>query len=93
MTSDEALKFGLVSRVVQPSELRSEATSLAEEISELSPLSIRACLQAVIKGLELPLNEGLKLETELFSSLFETEDAREGTLAFLEKRKPVFKGR
>jgi enoyl-CoA hydratase len=46
----------------------------------------------VIKGLELPLNEGLKLETELFSSLFETEDAREGTSAFLEKRKPVFKG-
>ena len=93
MTSDEALRLGLVSRVVQPSELMSEATSLAKEISELSPLSIRACLEAVIKGLELPLSEGLKLETELFSSLFETEDAREGTSAFLEKRKPVFKGR
>ena len=92
-TSDEALRLGLVSRVVQPSELMSEATSLAKEISELSPLSIRACLEAVIKGLELPLSEGLKLETELFSSLFETEDAREGTSAFLEKRKPVFKGR
>lgn len=93
MTSDEALRFGLVNRVVQPAELLSEATSLAEEISQLSPLSIRACLQAVTKGLELPLSEGLKLETELFASLFETEDAREGTSAFLEKRKPVFKGR
>jgi enoyl-CoA hydratase len=93
MTSDEALRFGFVNRVVQPAELLSEATSLAEEISQLSPLSIRACLQAVTKGLELPLSEGLKLETELFASLFETEDAREGTSAFLEKRKPVFKGR
>src|SRR4030095_2176313 len=93
MTSDEALRFGLVNRVVQPAELLSEATSLAEEISQLSPLSIRACVPAVPKGLELPLTEGLKLETELFASLFETEDAREGTSAFLEKRKPVFKGR
>jgi len=49
-------------------------------------------LQAVISGQSLPLDEGLALETKLFSSLFETSDVREGTRAFLEKRKPVFKG-
>ncbi|HEV8366735.1 MAG TPA: enoyl-CoA hydratase-related protein [Pyrinomonadaceae bacterium] len=92
MTSDEALEFGLVNRVVPQAAVLSEAISLAEEISRLSPLSIRACLKAVIQGLDLPLEDGLKLETELFASLFNTVDAREGTSAFLEKRKPVFKG-
>jgi len=92
MTSDEALEFGLVNRVVPQSAVLSETVSLAEEISRLSPLSIRACLKAVIQGLDLPLEDGLKLETELFASLFDTADAREGTSAFLEKRKPVFKG-
>lgn len=92
MTSDEALEFGLVNRVVPQAAELSAAISLAEEISCLSPLSIRACLKAVIQGLDLPLEGGLKLETELFASLFDTSDAREGTSAFLEKRKPVFKG-
>jgi len=73
--------------------LLSETTSLVNEIAQLSPLSIRGCLKAVARGLDLPLEEGLKLETEIFASLFETEDVREGTRAFLEKRSPVFKGR
>ena len=93
LTSEEALEFGLVNRVVPPSALLSETVSLADEISKLSPLSIRACLSAVTQGLELPLEEGLELETGLFASLFETEDAQEGLSAFLEKRPPVFKGR
>ena len=93
LAAEEALGLGLINRVVRPSELLSEAISLAEEIAQLSPLSIRACLKAVIQGLNLSLDEGLDLETQLFASLFETEDAREGTSAFLEKRKPVFKGR
>ncbi len=79
--------------MVPPSELQSEAISLAREFEQLSPLSIRACLKAITQGLELPLDEGLALETELFASLFATEDAREGTAAFLEKRAPVFKGK
>jgi len=93
LTSEEALELGLVNRVVPPSQLLSETVSLADEISKLSPLSIRACLKAVTQGLGLPLERGLELETELFASLFETEDAREGLSAFLEKRSPVFKGR
>src|SRR5436190_1094790 len=78
LTSGEALDLGLVNRVVPPSELLTEAITLAEEISKLSALSIRACLKAVVHGLDLPIEAGLKLETELFTSLFATEDAREG---------------
>ncbi len=74
-------------------ELLGEAESLAREMSRLAPLAIRACLEAVIQGNELPLAEGLALETKLFASLFATDDVREGTSAFLEKRSPVFKGK
>lgn len=93
MSAEEALRIGLVNRVADPAHLLGEAESLARRISELAPLAIRACLQAVIRGQVLPLEEGLALEAELFSSLFATEDMREGTRAFLEKRAPSFKGR
>jgi enoyl-CoA hydratase len=93
ISADEAQRMGLVNWVVQPSELLKEAEMLAQEIARLAPLAIRACLAAVTRGLELPLAEGLALEAELFSQLFDTEDMREGTRAFLEKRAPVFKGK
>jgi enoyl-CoA hydratase len=89
----EALRLGLVNRLSTPSELMNEAESLASEIASLAPLAIRACLEAVRRGLALPLEEGLELEAELFSKLFATEDVREGTRAFLEKRRAVFQGR
>ena len=90
---EEALRVGLVNRVVAPARLLTEAESLARDISKLSPLAIRACLEAVTRGLGMTLEDGLRLEAELFSRLFDTEDVREGTRAFLEKRAPVFKGR
>lgn len=90
--ADEALRLGLVNRVSESARLLDDATALAQEIMQLAPLAIRACLKAVTRGLELPLEEGLKLEAELFSALFATADVREGTRAFLEKRAPVFKG-
>ncbi|HEY6804174.1 MAG TPA: enoyl-CoA hydratase-related protein [Pyrinomonadaceae bacterium] len=93
ITAEEALAFGLLNRVVGPANLMSEAVSLAESIARMSTLSIKACLQAVIKGQDLSLQDGLQLETQLFASLFTTEDAREGTTAFIEKRSPIFKGR
>ena len=93
ISAQEAFDFGLLNRIVPPGRVLEEALSLANEIEQLSPLSIRACLKAVTEGIELPLEEGLALETELFASLFATEDAREGTRAFVEKRKPVFKGK
>ena len=89
----DALRLGLLNRVVKPDELMIEARALANRIAGLAPLAIRACLKAVTEGLKLPFEEGLTLERHLFASLFTTEDAKEGTLAFLEKRKPMFKGR
>jgi enoyl-CoA hydratase len=93
INAEDALRLGLINRMVPAAELLSAAEELAREIAQLAPLAIRACLKAVIGGAELPLEEGLALEAKLFASLFATEDMREGTRAFLEKRKPVFKGR
>ena len=93
VSAEDAQRCGLVNRVVSPPNLLAEAESLAREISQLAPVAIHACLEAVTRGIYLPLAEGLELETELFSQLFTTEDMREGTRAFLEKRVPAFKGR
>jgi enoyl-CoA hydratase len=81
-----------VNRVTDSQGLLQEAESLANDIAKLAPLAIRACVEAVTRGLELPMEEGLALESQLFASLFATEDVREGTSAFLEKRPPLFRG-
>lgn len=92
--ADEALRLGLVNRLAEPDRLIDEAESLARSVIEhTAPLAARACLQAVTRGARLPLEEALRLEAELFSKLFATADVREGTRAFLEKRKPSFKGK
>jgi enoyl-CoA hydratase len=91
--SEEALRIGLINRIEPEGRLLIETESLARLISTMAPLAIHACIEAVTCGVELPLVEGLALEAQLFSSLFGTNDVREGTSAFLEKRQPVFKGR
>jgi len=93
MQAEEALELGLVTSVVPAGDLLGAAQALALQIARLAPLAIRACLEAVNRGTQLPLAEGLKLEAKLFASLFASEDVREGTSAFLEKRAPVFKGK
>jgi enoyl-CoA hydratase len=93
LTAEEALDIGLVNRLVISADLLNEARSLANDIAQLAPLAIRACLQAVTRGVELPLENALALEAELFAALFATDDVREGTTAFLEKRSPKFQGR
>jgi enoyl-CoA hydratase len=93
LTAEDALNLGLVNRVVAPGELLPAADALAETLSQLAPLALRACLAAVTRGARLPLADGLALEAELFANLFATEDVREGTRAFLEKRTPIFKGK
>jgi enoyl-CoA hydratase len=92
--AEEALRFGLVNRVVEDLRLMDEAESLARSIGETAaPLAVRACLEAVTRGARLSTDDALRLEAELFARLFSTEDVREGTRAFIEKRKPVFKGK
>ena len=93
INAEEALRLGLVNRVVPPERLLAEAEALARAIIEASaPLAVRACLEAVTRGSRLHFGDALKLEAELFARLFSTEDVREGTRAFLEKRRPSFRG-
>lgn len=89
----EALRRGLINKVSASNKsLETEALALAERIAALAPLAIRADLRAVTQGFELPLGDALRLEMNLFTQLFATNDMREGTRAFLEKRKPRFTG-
>ncbi|HET9787208.1 MAG TPA: enoyl-CoA hydratase/isomerase family protein [Pyrinomonadaceae bacterium] len=92
ITAKRAFELGLVNRIADGDVLVA-AELLARDMSKLAPLAIRGCLKAVVRGLELSLAEGLAIESEIFASLFGTQDVREGTRAFLEKRAPVFKGR
>jgi enoyl-CoA hydratase/carnithine racemase len=89
----EAERIGLVTRVVPQGRLRDEAVALAKQIAENAPLAVRAAKAAVWRGLDLPLEEGLRLEQLLAEPVRQSEDAQEGPRAFLEKRKPEFKGR
>ncbi|HET6670145.1 MAG TPA: enoyl-CoA hydratase-related protein [Pyrinomonadaceae bacterium] len=93
MSAADAERLGLINRQVDAASLLTDASLLAQGIARLAPLAIRACFESVRVGLELPLAEGLTVETRLFAELFETRDMREGTRAFLEKRAPVFKGK
>jgi enoyl-CoA hydratase len=93
ITADEALRIGLVNRVVEPSELLSVAESIAAKIAANAPLAVKYAMEAIERGAEMPQQEGLFLEATLFGLSCATEDMREGTRAFLEKRPPKFQGR
>ncbi len=89
----EAHRIGLVNRVVPAAELLATTEALARTILARGPLALRYALQAVNEGLQMTLEEGLSLEAALFGLCCATEDMREGTRSFVEKRKPEFKGR
>jgi enoyl-CoA hydratase len=91
--AETALRFGLVNKVVKHEELLLETRKLVEKILERAPLAIGYCKQLVNFSSYGSLGEGDKLESELYARCFDTEDKNEGMKAFLEKRKPVFKGR
>ena len=92
ITAEESLRIGLVNHVVAPEDLMNSARTIAEKLSKKSSLIVRYTMEAVHRGLQGTLAEGLLLESNLFGLCCATEDKKEGTQAFLEKRKPEFKG-
>jgi enoyl-CoA hydratase len=93
ITATDALQMGLVNRVVPAAELMNEAKKLAAELAAKPPIAMRYIIEAVNRGLEMPLDKGQFLEATLFGLVASTDDMREGTAAFLDKRKADFKGR
>lgn len=93
ITAQEALEIGLVDRVVGGAKLAGEAKALAESIAEKGPIALRFIKEAVNKGLDLTLEQGLRLEGDLYFLLHTTADRTEGINAFLKKRPPKFKNR
>jgi len=87
-----AAALGLVTRVVPAAELQDQVLAEATRLSEAAPQALRAILDTVLLGGEAGIDTGLEFETQAFGLLFSTDDMREGTEAFLAKRKPVFKG-
>ena len=90
--AQEALRIGLVERVVPAAEVQSAARELARTLAAKAPVALRYAKEAVVKGIELPLADGLTLENNLATLLRTTEDRIEGAKAFVEKRKPRFTG-
>ena len=91
--AETALKFGLVNHVYPAAELESKTMELAGKIAEKAPIALQLCKEAVKFASRSNLDEGLRREVDLFAICFSTEDKQEGVSAFLEKRKPAFKGR
>lgn len=93
VSAQEAKALGLVSQVTPAQDVLRQAQGLARKIASKGQVAIRAILQAIHQGQELALHDGLALEARLFAALCDTEDKREGTAAFLEKRQPRFQDR
>lgn len=93
ISAQRAYELGVVNRVVAPEALDEAVTALADQLAAAAPLAAAGILDAVLQGGEAGLDQGLEFETQGFALVFSTEDMREGTGAFLDKRRPEFKGR
>ncbi|MGG3924288.1 enoyl-CoA hydratase-related protein, partial [Geobacillus thermodenitrificans] len=93
LSAKEAHALGVVTRVVSPELLMEETMRLARRLAEQPPLALRLIKEAVQKAVDYPLYEGMQFERKNFYLLFASEDQKEGMAAFLEKRKPQFRGK
>lgn len=91
--AEEALRIGFITKVVQPTDLMSEALVIAERIAANGPLAVRAAKQTILRGVGRPLNDNIPFETETFSYLCKSEDWTRGQQAFLRGETPEFQGR
>jgi enoyl-CoA hydratase len=92
ISAADALAIGLINRVVPAAALMDHARTLAAELAAKPPIALRYAMAAVSNGLEMPFSQGCQLEASLFGMVMSTNDMKEGTAAFLEKRKPEFTG-
>ena len=93
MNAEEALRLGLVNQVVSPTQLLPTAKEWALKICEKGPLAVRRAKEAMIRGREMSLEEGLRLELAFFEEMLQSEDYREGLRSLAEQRKPKYQGR
>jgi enoyl-CoA hydratase len=93
ISAEEAMRIGLVNHVYEPAELLPAAEAMAKKIIANAPVAVKYTMEAIERGIEMPQEEGLFLEATLFGLSCATDDMREGTKAFLEKRKAEFTGR
>lgn len=93
INAEEAKAIGLVSKVVEPETLMEEAMTLAGKIAKNAPLAVKYSAQAMKRGIEVSMEEAIKIENELFAKCFATQDQKEGMAAFLGKRKAEFQGK
>ena len=93
IAAEEAQRIGLVNRIVPAAELMAQARALAAQLAKSAPIAMRYIINAVNKGVEMPFAEACQYEATLFGLVASTDDMKEGTAAFLAKRKPEFRGR
>lgn len=92
ITAQRAAELGIINRVVPAAELDAEVGKLAAQLARSAPHALRGILDAIIHGADMGLEQGLEFETQTFAMLVSTDDMREGTRAFMEKRAAAFKG-
>jgi len=93
LSAEEALRYGLVNRVVPVESVLEEAMRLAAEIAARPPIAVQLAKEAINRAFETPLSEGLLIERRSFAMLFATQDQKEGMAAFIEKRAPTWQGK
>jgi enoyl-CoA hydratase len=91
--AEEALRIGLINKIIEPEKLLNEAKALANKIASNAPIAVKLCKEAINRGIQVDMDTGLMYESEAFGICFSTEDQKEGMTAFIEKRDKYFKNR